>query len=155
MHAHRTRRMRAREAIPAARAGVVLYTLSTCPSCGYARRLLRRRGIPFEEVRGDFVPGFRRELLERTGEWTVPQVLVGDEPIGGADALAWLDRRGALTARLRGEEFPVAVVRRRLSPKRLPRFLLSAIGGGVCRIRGPATRVTTAEGRRTVTGVGV
>jgi glutaredoxin 3 len=80
-----------------------------------ARRLLRRRGIPFEEVRGESVADFRRMLRRRTGAATVPQVVIDDRPIGGADALLALDRSGALMPRIRHEPFPAVVIRRRLS----------------------------------------
>lgn len=108
-------------------AEVVLYTLSGCGACSLARRILRRRGIDFEEVRGDGVPRFRRLLRERTGRLTVPQVVVDGEPIGGADTLAVLDRRRVLVPLVRRERFPVAVVRRRFSPIRL---LAATLGGG-------------------------
>jgi len=73
-------------------AEVRLYTLPGCAACGVARRLLRRRGISFEEVRGEGIPDFRRVLLRHTGGATVPQVMIDGRPIGGADSLIALDR---------------------------------------------------------------
>ena len=122
----------ARSRRDALRAPVFVYTLGGCGSWASARRLLHRRGIDFEEVSGDAVPGFRRHLAELTGRATVPQIVIGGEPIGGADALARLDRRGVLLPRVRGEEFPRAVVRRRLAPGRLLATIASALGGGTC-----------------------
>ena len=111
-------------------AEVRIYTLAGCGACSIARRVLRRRGIEFEEVHGDTVPGFRRMLRETTGGASVPQVVIDGEPIGGADSLLVLDRRGALLPRLRREPFPAAVVRRRFSPLRL---LTGAFSGGPWR----------------------
>jgi glutaredoxin 3 len=106
-------------------ADVRLYTLAGCGACWGARRLLRRRGIEFEEVRGDGTPRFRETLRRKTGRWTVPQVVIDGEPIGGADSLLALDRLGVLGARIRRERFPIAVVRRRRS--------LSGLFGGRSR----------------------
>jgi glutaredoxin 3 len=97
------------------RAEVRLYTLAGCMACGVARRLLRRRGIAFEEVRGEGVADFRQMLRRRTGAATVPQVLIDGRPIGGADSLIALDRSGALLPKVRGEQFPVVVTHRRLA----------------------------------------
>lgn len=94
---------------------VVMYTLAGCVHCARARALLQRHQIAFEERRLDGVPEFRGLLAERTGGWTVPQVVIRGEPIGGASDLARLKRRGVLLARVGDDSFPVAVVRRRLA----------------------------------------
>jgi glutaredoxin 3 len=110
-------------------ARVVLYTLATCGACVHARGLLERRGIVFEEVALQDLPGGRDALFELTGGFTVPQVVIDGDPIGGADALARLDRRGALTALVRRAPFPRAVIRRRLSLSRLLAALASLLDG--------------------------
>ena len=94
---------------------MVLYTLRGCSACVRARLRLREREIEFTEVRGDSAGSFRRELMERTGRATVPQITVDGEPIGGFSDLARLDRKGVLDALVRHEEFPRAVPVRRLS----------------------------------------
>jgi len=111
-------------------ARVTLYTLSGCSHCTQARRLLRRRGIAFEEVCGDGEPEFRGLLRVRTGAASVPQILIDDEPIGGSAGLALLDRTGVLVARVTRQRFPIAVVRRRWSARRVPAFVASAPFGG-------------------------
>ena len=72
-----------------------MYTTDWCGYCDRARQLLERRGLPYEEVRIDVDPRFRQRLLETTGGWTVPQIVIDDEPIGGYTELAALDRAGA------------------------------------------------------------
>ena len=94
-------------------AEVLLYSLPGCGSCFSARRLLRRRGIDFEEVGGAGQPDFRRELQAITGGATVPQVVIDEEPIGGADSLFALDRLGVLVPLARRESFPFVLTRRR------------------------------------------
>lgn len=96
-------------------ARVTVFTLPGCIHCRRARQLLDKRRIVFSEVSMAGVPHFRAVLLELTGGSTVPQILFGEEPIGGAADLARLDRRGVLAARLAGERFPRAVRVRRLS----------------------------------------
>lgn len=109
-----------------------MYTLSGCPYCLRARWLLKRRGIPFREISGDGDPGFRAFLRGQTGGSTIPQILIGDEVIGGSDRLAALDRLGILTALANGRSFPVATVRRRFAWRAVPAALGSLLGGGTC-----------------------
>ena len=66
-----------------------------------------------ETVSGDGIPGFRRRMQELTGGSTVPQIVVDGRPIGGADRLARLDRRGVLAALVVGDPLPVTRVRKR------------------------------------------
>lgn len=113
-------------------APVRLYTLHGCGHCERARRLLRRRGIPFAEVHGEATPDFALELLELTGRLSVPQITIRGEPVGGADDLARLDASGVLAARVAGLSFPRAVVRRRLSLRRAARWIASSLLGGRC-----------------------
>jgi glutaredoxin 3 len=77
-----------------------IYTTRWCGYCVRAKVLLQSRGIPFEEVSLDDDPAFRQTLFDLTGGWTVPQILIGDEPIGGYTELWRLDRSGQLDAKL-------------------------------------------------------
>ena len=95
---------------------VLVYTLPGCAHCERARRLLRRRGIGFTEISGHGDAAFRATLRVLTGRSTVPQIVLGGVPVGGASDLARLDRRGVLRPLSEGARFPVAVTRRRLNP---------------------------------------
>jgi glutaredoxin 3 len=110
-------------------ARVTIYTLSGCGPCRRARHLLRRRGIPYSEVRGDDDPDFDRLLLERTGGLTVPQIVIDGVAIGGADSLERLDRLGVLAQLVNDTRFPVPRVSRRLSARRV---LETYVSGGDC-----------------------
>jgi len=92
---------------------ITVYVLGGCPHCTRATSLLRRRGIKHETVSGDGIPGFRRRLQELTDGSTVPQIVVDGRPIGGADRLARLDRRGVLAALAVGDPMPAIRVRKR------------------------------------------
>ena len=75
-----------------------MYTTSWCGYCVRAKTLLQSRGIPYEEIPLDGDPAFRQKLHALTGGWTVPQILVDGEPIGGYSELWRLDREGLLAA---------------------------------------------------------
>lgn len=79
---------------------VVLYSTRWCGYCVRAKALLDARGIPYEEIPLDEEPSFRQRLMDLTGNWTVPQILVDDVPIGGYTELWRLDREGRLEERL-------------------------------------------------------
>jgi glutaredoxin 3 len=75
-----------------------MYTTRWCGYCSRAKTLLEGKNVPYEEIPLDGDPAFRRTLLELTGGWTVPQILIDGRPIGGYTELRELDRRGGLEA---------------------------------------------------------
>ena len=77
-------------------ATIEMYTTRWCGYCVRAKTLLEAPGLPFEEISLDDDPEFRRRLLELTGGWTVPQIVIGGRPIGGYTELWQLDRNGEL-----------------------------------------------------------
>jgi glutaredoxin 3 len=79
---------------------VRMYTTRWCGYCVRAKALLDGKGVDYEEVSLDDDPAFRRHLHELTGNWTVPQILIDGEPIGGYTELWKLDRTGRLDERL-------------------------------------------------------
>src|SRR5919201_4523060 len=81
---------------------VQMYTTRWCGYCVRAKTLLESRGIEFEEISLDDDPGFRKRLLDLTGGWTVPQIVIDGRPIGGYTELWQLDRSGELERVVRG-----------------------------------------------------
>jgi glutaredoxin 3 len=75
---------------------IQLYTTRWCGYCVHAKALLESRGLEFEEVNLDDDPAFRQRIHDLTGNWTVPQILIDDQPIGGYTELWRLNRAGAL-----------------------------------------------------------
>jgi glutaredoxin 3 len=75
---------------------VTLYTTDHCSRCVGAKALLGRRGIDYREINLTRDPDGRAELQKRTGMYTFPQIVVGDETIGGFDELVVADRQGRL-----------------------------------------------------------
>lgn len=80
-------------------ARIRIYTTAWCGYCVRAKALLDGKGIPYEEVRIDDDPAFRKTIFELTGGWTVPQILIDGRPIGGYTELWRLDASGALDER--------------------------------------------------------
>ena len=75
---------------------VQIYTTDWCGYCVRAKALLDGKGLPYEEVNLDDDPAFRQKLLDLTGGWTVPQILIDGRPIGGYTELWRLDKSGEL-----------------------------------------------------------
>jgi glutaredoxin 3 len=61
-----------------------------------AKALLDSRELEYDEVSLDDQVGFRQLLMDLTGRWTVPQILVDERPIGGYTELWRLERDGRL-----------------------------------------------------------
>jgi glutaredoxin 3 len=81
-------------------ARITIYSTRWCGYCVRAKALLDTKGLEYEEVMLDDDPAFRQKLFDLTGGWTVPQILIDGEPIGGYTELWRLDRSGALDDRL-------------------------------------------------------
>jgi glutaredoxin 3 len=81
-------------------ARIQMYTTRWCGYCVRAKALLQSRGLEYEEIQMDEDPAFRQKLFDLTGGWTVPQILIDREPIGGYTELWRLDRDGSLKQRL-------------------------------------------------------
>jgi glutaredoxin 3 len=78
-------------------AKVLMYSTGVCPYCLMAERLLKSKGVTdIEKIRVDLEPDRRREMMDRTGRRTVPQIYVGERHVGGYDDLSALDRAGGL-----------------------------------------------------------
>jgi glutaredoxin 3 len=76
---------------------ITLYTTEQCARCLKAKALLDRRGIGFEEINLTKDPDGRAELARRTGMLTFPQIVIGDETLGGLDELVAADQTGRLS----------------------------------------------------------
>ena len=78
-------------------ATVEVYSKSWCPFCRMAKRLLEEKGQEFVEFDVELDPGKYDEMLERSqGRWTVPEIFIDGELIGGFDDLRALDASGKL-----------------------------------------------------------
>lgn len=83
---------------------VLLYGTRFCPYCVAARQLLRAKQVVFEDIPVDGNPQLRREIMARSGRYTVPQIWVGDTHVGGYDDLQALEDAGELDALLSNQD---------------------------------------------------
>lgn len=81
-------------------AEIVVYTTPICPYCVMAKQLLKRKGVPFREIDVSRDDALRREIMQRSGLRTVPQIWIGEYHVGGYDQLNALERAGRLDALL-------------------------------------------------------
>jgi glutaredoxin 3 len=77
-------------------AHVTIYTKPYCPYCVAALNLLEKKGVDFTEIVASQDMDKRREMMERSGRSTFPQIFVGEKHIGGCDDMMALERRGEL-----------------------------------------------------------
>ncbi|RDV26678.1 glutaredoxin 3 [Alteromonas aestuariivivens] len=76
---------------------VEMYTKGHCPYCHHAKALLAQKGVAIEEYAIDVNPSLRNEMIERAnGGWTVPQIFINNQHIGGCDDLVSLERQNKL-----------------------------------------------------------
>lgn len=75
---------------------VTVYTLKGCPFCEKAKSFLSERNIKYTEI--EVAPNSKewRQMLEKTGSGTLPQILIRDLPIGGYAALIDWELSGKL-----------------------------------------------------------
>ena len=79
-------------------ASIRMYTKPDCPYCDMAKRLLASKGQSWSEIDVEAEPARRREMIERSGRSTVPQIWIDERHVGGFDDLAALERAGELDA---------------------------------------------------------
>ncbi|GAA0536434.1 glutaredoxin 3 [Rhizomicrobium palustre] len=77
-------------------ANIKIYTTPICPYCARAKKLLSDKGAAFEEVDVYMDAAARKEMMERSGRRTVPQIFIGERHVGGCDDLHALDASGEL-----------------------------------------------------------
>jgi len=77
-------------------ADVTIYLSTGCPFCEKAKLFLEEKGIAYEEVSAPLKSRAWQEMRERTGSSSLPQILVGDTPVGGYSDLVHLEATGAL-----------------------------------------------------------
>ena len=75
---------------------VIMYSTRFCPYCVRARSLLQSKGVSFTDISVDGRADLRREMTQRSGRRTVPQIWIGDRHVGGFDDLARLEQRRQL-----------------------------------------------------------
>lgn len=73
-----------------------MYTKPYCGFCHAAKRLLSSKGVAFTEIDIQGKPELRAEMIQKSGQFTVPQIWIGEAHIGGFDEMYALEQRGKL-----------------------------------------------------------
>ncbi len=82
-------------------AKIEIYSSILCGFCHSAKRLLKSKGVKYQETDVLLHPSKRQEMMGRAhGRHTVPQIFIDDVHIGGCDDLYALDAAGELDTRL-------------------------------------------------------
>jgi len=77
---------------------VVVFSTDACTYCEHAKNLLRKRGVPFEDVDLGSDPELQAQLTEITGMESYPQIVVDGEPLGGLNELRAAEKSGVMAA---------------------------------------------------------
>lgn len=81
-----------------------IYYKDWCPYSRRALALLTRKGVAFDAIDLTDDAGDReREMRERSGRTTVPQIFINGRHVGGFDDLSALEQSGELDRLLSGE----------------------------------------------------
>lgn len=77
-------------------AKVDVYSTTYCPYCRAAERLLDEKGVAYTAYDVTHDTEKRNWLVESSGQTTVPQIYIDDQPIGGFTDMQALERQGKL-----------------------------------------------------------
>jgi GrxC family glutaredoxin len=88
-------------------AKIEIYTQSTCPFCVRAKGLLNELDLPYTEYEISYDAEKQAEMISRSQRYTVPQIFVDDESIGGSDELVDLVESGEFFRLLESNLNPV------------------------------------------------
>ncbi len=82
-------------------ADIEVYSKEWCPYCHRAKALLESKGLAYKEIDVTSDSIREQEMIQRSGRWTVPQIFIDGESVGGSDDLALLNATGELDRWLR------------------------------------------------------
>lgn len=77
-------------------AKVEMYTKAFCPFCVRAQSLLKNKGVKYMDIPAAMDRDKRKEMNERSGRNTFPQIFIDGKHIGGCDDVFALERSGKL-----------------------------------------------------------
>ena len=64
---------------------VIMFSTPTCSYCKTAKQYFRQQGIRFKNVDVSRNPDAARDMIRRSGQQGVPQILVGNKIVVGFD----------------------------------------------------------------------
>src|SRR3954464_2778851 len=79
-----------------AMADITVYSTDPCSFCSRAKELLQRRGYEYEEINLSNHPAGRAKLVELTGMFSFPKIVIDGEVVGGFREFVQADASGRL-----------------------------------------------------------
>lgn len=76
---------------------IKIFSISGCPHCEKAKRILKAKGWNYVDISLDYYPEKRKDMLKITNQLTVPQIFFGSIHIGGASDLEQFEKEGRLS----------------------------------------------------------
>ena len=77
-------------------AKVVIYSSQLGPFCSRAKHLLDSKGVAFTTIDVDAAPELRLEMMQKSGQRTVPQIWINEQHVGGFTDMYALESQGIL-----------------------------------------------------------
>ncbi len=77
---------------------IEIYTSLLCLFCHWAKFLLNSKGVEYKEMDVMMLPGERKEMIERFGAKSVPQIFANGQHTGDCEVIYALDAIGKLDA---------------------------------------------------------
>ena len=75
---------------------VIIYSTRICPYCVRAKNFFNKKEIDYIEIMIDQNPSLIKEMIEKSGRQSVPQIFIDDYHVGGFDDLIEHDMEGKL-----------------------------------------------------------
>ena len=75
---------------------IIIYSASWWGACISAKKLLNDKGLSYKEINIENEGISREKLMDLTGGYTIPQIIINNKPIGGFDQLLILNQEGKL-----------------------------------------------------------
>ena len=75
---------------------IKIYCTKWCGPCIAAKKILDNMNLSYEEINIEEQGLSRDDLAKLTGGYTVPQIIINDNPIGGFNELLQLNQSGKL-----------------------------------------------------------
>ena len=75
---------------------IQIYSTQQCPYCLRTKALLQAKGLPYEEIDVSADIDVMQEMVQRSGNRSVPQIFIDGEPVGGFQELSQLHAEGGL-----------------------------------------------------------
>ena len=75
---------------------IIIYSTIICPYCIRAKNFFDKKNIEYTEIMIDRDPALIKEMMDKSGRQSVPQIFIGDYHVGGFDDLIEHDMDGKL-----------------------------------------------------------